>query len=214
MKKYIITLASLFVAVFAFAQSSTNAKSILDKAFSVYENSKGTEISFTATTTEANGTAYEPQKGTAKVKGNKFILDLPGLKTWFDGKTQWVLMTDLNEVNISNPTNDEIAAISPLALLSMYKTGYTLQAPLSKTVNGKGAQVINMIPTNTKSDFKEISVAIDKTANTILQVNLTMKNGMKNKIDIHTYNANFNFIDSEFTFNKNNYKGAEVVDLR
>lgn len=214
MKKYISALAALLLATFAFAQNSSEALSILDKAFSAYENSKGIELSFTATATEANGTAYEPQKGVAKIKGNKFVLDMPGLKTWFDGKTQWVLMTDLNEVNISNPTNDEIASISPLALLSMYKTGYKLNNPVTKTVNGKSASVIEMTPSGSKSEFKNISVAIDKKTNTVLQVNLTMNNGMKNKIDISNYNANFNFPDTDFVFDESKYPKVEVVDLR
>ncbi len=214
MKRNIFTLAVLFIASVALAQSSAEARKMLDKAYAAYENAKGIEIAFTATATEANGTAYQPQKGVAKVKGNKFTLDMPGMNTWFDGKTQWVLMEDLNEVNVSNPTGEEIASISPLALLNMYKTGYTLKAPVSKTVNGKNVHFINMAPVGNKSDFKDISVALDKASNNIVQVNLTMKNGMKTKIDINKYNANANYADSEFIFNKSNHKGVEVIDLR
>lgn len=214
MKKYIFTFAALLIAAFSFAQSSSSAKSILDKAYGVYENSKGIKMSFNVATTDENGTAYQAQKGTALVKGNKFKIEMSTIDTWFDGKTQWVMMKDLNEVNISNPSAEEIASISPLALLSMYKTGYTLKNPVTKTVNGKSASVIDMIPTGNKSDFKNISVSIDKKTNTVLQVNLTMKSGMKNKIDISDYNANYNFPDSDFVFNKDSHKGVEIVDLR
>ena len=215
MKKPFFISAILFLmASFSFAQSSGEARKILDKAYNAYENSKGIKMSFDLTTTEANGTAYQSQKGTATVKGNKFKIEMPAIVTWFDGKTQWVLMKDANEVNISNPSTQEIAAISPLALLSMYKIDYTLKAPVSKTINGKSADVIEMTPTGTKSDFKNVSVAIDKKSNTVLQVNLTMKNGTKNKIDISNYNANYNFSDTDFAFNKSNHKGVEIVDLR
>ncbi|MGI6048753.1 MAG: LolA family protein [Petrimonas sp.] len=214
MKKYIFTLAALLIAVFSFAQSSSSAKNILDKAFSAYENSKGIKMSFNVATTDENGTAHQTQKGTALVKGNKFKIEMPTIDTWFDGKTQWVLMKDLNEVNISNPSSEEIASISPLALLSMYKTGYSLKNPVTKTINGKSVFVIDMTPTMSKSDFKNISVAIDKKTNTVLQVNITMKNGIKNKIDISDYNANHNFPDTDFTFDKNKFPKVEVVDLR
>jgi outer membrane lipoprotein-sorting protein len=139
---------------------------------------------------------------------------MPTIDTWFDGKTQWVLMKDLNEVNISHPSNEEIASISPLALLSMYKTGFTLDTPASGIINGKNAFVINMSPTGSKSDFKKISVGIDKKTNSVLQVDITLKNGMRNKIDINDYNTNYNFTDTEFIFNKDQHKGVEVVDLR
>ena len=214
MKRNIFTLAILFIASLTFAQNSSEAKGILDKAYSTYTESDGIKLSFKLTTTEANGTAYQPQSGEAFVKGNKFKLTMDAMNTWFDGKTQWVLMKDVNEVNISNPTGEEIASISPLALLSMYKTGYTLKAPVTKTVNGKSAYLINMTPTASNKDFKAVSVAIDKKTNNLLQVNLTMSNGMKNKIDISNYNANYKFADSEFVFNKADHKGVEIVDLR
>jgi outer membrane lipoprotein-sorting protein len=139
---------------------------------------------------------------------------MPTIDTWFDGKTQWVLMKDLNEVNISHPSNEEIASISPLALLSMYKTGFTLDTPASEIINGKNAFIINMSPTASKSDFKKISVGIDKKTNTVLQVDITLKNGMRNKISINDYNTNYNFPDTEFIFNRDDHKGVEIVDLR
>lgn len=214
MKKYILTLAALFTLSVGFAQPDANARNILDKAYSAYENSNGIKMTFNIITTDENGTEYQPQKGTARIKGNKFKIEMPTIDTWFDGKTQWVLMKDLNEVNISHPSNEEIASISPLALLSMYKTGFTLDTPASEIINGKNAFIINMSPTASKSDFKKISVGIDKKTNSVLQVDITLKNGMRNKIDINDYNTNYNFTDTEFIFNKDQHKGVEVVDLR
>jgi len=54
-------------------------------------------------------------------KHNKFKLEMPDMETWFDGKTQWVWIKSTNEVNVSTPSSAEIAAISPLALLNIYK---------------------------------------------------------------------------------------------
>lgn len=214
MKRNIFISALLLIASISFAQNSSNAKAILDEAYSNYVVSKGIKLSFTIATTEANRTAYQNQSGIAMIKGDKFKLSMEAIDTWFDGKTQWVLMKDINEVNISTPTQQEIATISPLALLSMYKTGFTLSAPLSKTVNGKSAHVINMTPISANNDFKALSVAIDKKTHTVLQVNLTMNNGMKNKIDISNYNANLKYADTEFVFDKNKHKGVEIIDLR
>ena len=214
MKNYIFIFAALSVFSGGVAQPAADARNILDKAYSAYENSNGIKMTFSITTTDEKGTALQSEKGTARVKGNKFKLEMPTIDTWFDGKTQWVLMKDLNEVNISHPSNEEVASISPLALLGIYKTGFTLDAPVSATINGKSAFVINMSSTGSKSDFKKISVGIDKKSNSVLQVDITLKNGMRNKIDISDYNTNYNFPDTEFTFNKEHHKGVEVVDLR
>lgn len=213
MKKAFLSIASILFVFLSFAQNSSEAKAILDKTYANYENSKGVKISFSFSAVE-NSTVHQQQKGTAMVKGNKFKIEMSGIDTWFDGKTQWVLMKDFNEVNISEPTPEELASISPIALLNIYKTGFTLKAPKSQTIGNKDVAVIDMTPTGTKSDFKDISMAIDKSNFTIVQVLLTLKNGLRNKIDITEYNTNFNFNDSDFLFNRNKYPGVEIIDLR
>lgn len=214
MKKIILTFTALLALALLQAQTAADARTVLDKAYSAYENSKGINILFTITTTGQDGTKYPPQKGSAQVKGNKFKIETSTINTWFDGKTQWVLMKEMNEVNISYPSNEELATISPLALLSMYKTGFTLNPPVSKTVNGKSALVIEMVPTGNKSDFKKISVAIDARDSSVVQVDITLKDGMRNRIDVNNYNTNFNYSDAEFLFNIDQHKGVEIVDLR
>ena len=213
MKKLITIFLSLLLITTEYAQNSNEAKAILDKAYANYEQSKGIKIEFSFYAIENNST-YMQQKGTALVKGNKFKINTIDDETGFDGKTQWVLLKEFDEVNISEPTMDEIASISPLALLSMYKNGYTLNAPISKTVNDSKVHSIKMTPTSSNSEFKDLEVLIDKNSHNISEVNLTLKNGVKNKISISSYNTNFNFTDSEFIFNHTKYSGVEIIDLR
>lgn len=214
MKQITLILTLLFVTLAAQAQESSKAKAILDRAYNAYTASEGIKLSFKLYVTDSNGDAYRPETGTAMVKGDKFRITTNSVDTWFDGKTQWVLIKDVNEVNITNPTNEEVATISPLALLGMYKNGYTLRNPVSKTINGKSAHVIEMIPAKSNKEFVSVSVAIDKKSNTILQVNLKLKNGMTNKIDITKYIDNYKFANSDFVFDKNKHKGVEIIDLR
>ena len=136
------------------------------------------------------------------------------MNIWFDGDTQWVLLKDLDEVNISNPTENELTSISPLALLGLYKEGFALKDPQTRNVNGTESFVIEMTPTNEKGDFKKISVIINKAHTRLLQANLTMQNNSINRIDIKSYNSNYKFGDSEFKFDKSKYPTVEVIDLR
>ena len=214
MKALFHILLLALIPVFASAQNSAEAKKILDKAYNLYEESNGIKLSFSMTVTETSGSKYPTQSGIALVKKNKFKLETDNMETWFDGKTQWVLMKDTDEVNISNPTSKEVASISPLALLSMYKSGYTLGNPASKINRGKSVYQIEMTPTTQQGDFKRISVLVDKQNSSILHVELTMKNNSKSNIDISNYNANNNFPDATFVFNKSLHPNAEVIDLR
>ena len=214
MRQYFIILSFLFFNLAGFAQGSGESRDILDRTYSDYIESGGIKLSFSNTTTEANGNVYDPQKGEAFIKGDKFRIEMDEMIIWFDGTTQWVLLTGLDEVNISNPSETELASVSPLALLGIYREGFDLNKPVLKTINEKVVYQIDMTPVSSKGDIKAISAAVDRKNNTLVQVTLTMSNNLQNKIDISNYNSNYKFIDNEFAFNKSKYPGVEVVDLR
>src|SRR5690554_984006 len=114
MKRNILTIAALLFAFATMAQSPGEAKAILDKTYTAYEASQGIILSFTSTTMEADGTIFMTQSRKAFIKGDRFKLEMEAMDIWFDGETQWVWLKDVDEVNISNPAGQEIAAISPL----------------------------------------------------------------------------------------------------
>ena len=215
MKRLIIFVSALLLlSSFANAQSSAESKAILDNAYEQFEKSNGIKLSFVLTTEDADGTVYDPQNGTAFVKQNKFKLDLLFATTWFDGKTQWVLLKDANEVNISNPSPQELITISPLALLNLYKTGYNLKKPVRKTIQGKELLQIELTPTDSSREFKNLTITLDKNTNSVTNVSFTTREGIKNTLTITKYQSDNNFSNDLFTFNKFNHPGVEVIDLR
>ncbi|MFA6701055.1 MAG: LolA-like putative outer membrane lipoprotein chaperone [Dysgonamonadaceae bacterium] len=214
MKKIIIIALTLIMSSFiAFGQSSTEAKSILDKTYNAYLKSNGIQLNFDIVTTDSKGNNTYNEKGVAKIKGNSFTLNTDNVNAWFNGTTQWWMFKESNEVNISNPSNQDLTA-SPTGWLSLYKTGFTLKKPVIKTINGKNAYVINMTPNTQNSDFKEATLAVDKNNNTLLQIVLKLKDNSVAKINISNYNSNYKFNDSTFIFNKSDYPGVEIIDLR
>lgn len=213
-RSLILILCSFFVFSFAHSQSSAESKSLLDNAYQQFEKSNGVKLSFILTTEDANGDVYEPQNGTAFIKQDKFKLDLDYATTWFDGKTQWVLLKDANEVNISNPTPQDLITISPLALLNLYKTGYNLKKPINKIVKGKELIQIEMTPIGKSQEFKELMIALDKKTNSVTNVSFTTQDGVKSYLSITNYQTDNNFTNDLFTFNKYNHPGVEVIDLR
>lgn len=213
-RSIILTLSFILVSAASFAQSSTESKIILDKASQLFEQSEGVKLSFTLSPDNPNGGAFEPQEGVAFVKGNKFKLDMPYSTTWFDGITQWVLLNDANEVNISNPTPQELVSISPLGLLNMYKTEYVLKKPAQRNYNGKVITEIEMTPIKKSQDFMSLTISLDNKTNSVVMIRFTTRDGNKNKLTISNYNSNNKFTNDLFRFNKNNHPGVEIIDLR
>lgn len=62
--------------------------------------------------------------GSICLKGDKFVLEAGGVTTWFDGHTQWSYLVSSDEVNVSEPTADELQSLNPYAWLSLYRNGY------------------------------------------------------------------------------------------
>ena len=214
MKKISLLITAILFTAAVSAQNSARARAILDNARTTYEQSNGVSFNFRIVTGDANGKSYPAQSGKAMAKRNKFKLEMPDAETWFDGRTQWVWVKSTNEVNLSQPTNEELTSISPTVLLNIYKNGFTLADPVSKTINGKNTSVIKLTPTSSRSDFKQIAIAIDTKNNAVVQIQTWMKNNTRNIIDITNYNTNNNFPDSMFVFDKSKHPGIEIIDLR
>lgn len=213
-RSIILSLSILLLSVASYAQSSAESKAILDKASQLFEQSEGVKLSFILSPDSPEGGAFEPQEGVAFVKRNKFKLDMPYTTTWFDGTTQWVLLKDANEVNISSPTDEELISISPLGLLNMYKTNYVLKKPVAGSFNGKATTEIEMFPINKSQDFESLTITLNNKTNSVVMVKFTTRDGNKNKLTISDYNSNNKFTDELFQFNKKNHPGVEIIDLR
>lgn len=213
-RSIILSLSILLLSVASYAQSSAESKAILDKASQLFEQSEGVKLSFILSPDSPEGGAFEPQEGVAFVKRNKFKLDMPYSTTWFDGTTQWVLLKDANEVNISSPTDEELISISPLGLLNMYKTNYVLKKPVAGSFNGKATTEIEMFPINKSQDFESLTITLNNKTNSVVMVKFTTRDGNKNKLTISDYNSNNKFTDELFQFNKKNHPGVEIIDLR
>lgn len=213
-KRKILTIVALLFTLLIYAQQSTEARALLDNTYRSFEASKGIRLTFRAATIGPDGSEQMSMNGTAFIRGNKFRLETNEMDIWFDGATQWVLMKEVNEVNISSPTAEEITSVSPLALLGIYRDGYTLSAPKEKIHNGKSLTMIRMLPAVGISAYSEVDALIDSNKQTLVQVTLTLRNGTKQRIAITDYNANHNYSDTEFRFDKTRYPNVEIIDLR
>lgn len=126
MKRTYLLVLILFLSVSLSAQKDKQAREILDKTANALQQAGGIRATF-------GGTG----NGTLLLKGNRFYLNSGGIQSWFDGTTQWSYAESSEEVNVSNPTPEELQTINPYALLSIYKSGYNYKYTGIKSRNGK-----------------------------------------------------------------------------
>lgn len=208
-------ILSIFVSLLSvFCLNAQNAKDILDKANLAYNQAGGVVASFTINTEDVKGKTVYSQDGKAYLKGNRFKIDVPDGITWFDGKTQWVYAKGGDEVNVSNPTGEELAEVSPSVLLGLYKTGFKLNYKGEKREKAKTVYVVEMIPLGKKTQFSKMVVSIDKSSNIFSSVSTFGKDGVNNHLIITKIQTGVSLSDNSFIFNKKEYPGVEVIDLR
>lgn len=211
MKRNLSILAFLLCV---FGLNAQNAKDILDKSNQAYTQAGGITASFTVNTEDVKGKTVYSQDGKAYLKGNKFKIDVPDGITWFDGKTQWVYAKGGDEVNISNPTGEELASVSPSVILSLYKAGFNLAYKGEKKEKSKTVYVVEMTPQGKKTEFSKMIINIDKATNIFTSVSTIGKDGVNNQLIITKIQTGVTLADNVFVFNKKEYPGVEVVDLR
>lgn len=199
-KIYLLALA-LSLALCVFAQKDKQAREVLDKTAAALKQAEGVRATFGGTS-----------QGTLLLKGERFYLSSGGIQSWFDGKTQWSYLEDSEEVNISNPTPEELQTINPYALLSIYKNGYNYKYAGVKSRNGKQGYEVILTPEK-KQDITAITLFVSKTYQPVY-IKVEQSNKSVNEIMVNSYQTHQPLDNATFTFDKKKFPNAEVIDLR
>jgi outer membrane lipoprotein-sorting protein len=188
------------------------AAEILAKAAAACKQPGGLSASFALHTRSEQ--MAESLEGTIHVKGDKFVLETPDVKTWYDGRAQWTYMERAGEVSVTVPEGDELQFTNPAILLGSYQKNFTALVQSEGTaVNGKAAYNIELRPRK-KTDIVKVELQIEKFSSLPVRIVVQLKNKTSNTIRISNIQTNENRPDQFFSFPKAAYPNAEIIDLR
>ncbi len=191
------------------AQKDTRARQLLDRTAVIFSGS-GVQIDFsiqsTSNTTPINGTIF--------IKGDKFRLETPSSITWFDGKTQWSYLVDNQEVNISNPTAEELQSINPYTFIGLYKQGYQYSIGPLKQYKGKSIAEINLQAEKPRQEIQQATLYLSSNDGQPLFIKITDCNENISSIEIISLEKDLNLPENQFVFDRKKYPQAEIIDLR
>ena len=201
MKTLIILYILLFLPLHLFAQNKAKANEILKKTENLIQNAKGIRTVF-----ESN------ERGELWIKGEKFYLNCAGIQTWYNGQTQWSYVEANEEVNISTPTLEELQQINPYLLMKSYKSGYNYQYKGNRTINHQTGYEIVLTPLK-QQDISSITLLIS-TEYIPLYIKIEQNHLSSVEFYITTFQESPDLSDEWFTFDKNKFPDAEIIDLR
>ena len=200
MKRIALTIMSLVLVLMMQAQ---NATQLLDKSAATLRAAGNVKIGFTMKAADGEQTGY------IKLQKQKFVLNMGGTITWFDGKTMWTYVKVNEEVNVTTPSASAVAKMNPYSFLSFYKNGYTAKM-------GKGSATEHEVLLTGKegAPYKTAVVRLNKKTNYPTSITMTTPKDVTTTIVCNSVLKNQKYNDATFRFNKKNYPNVEVVDLR
>ena len=212
MQKRKISIITVFILslLTAFAQSDTNAEKILTDVLSSV-NKTTIKTDFKLDINDKASKQSQSTSGTITIKGRSFYIDMIDMKAWYNGKTQWAYIPQNNEVSITEPTEQELSEINPIAILSGFKSKNYIRIRKNKLVENN---IIEMIPKTKTSEITKIELQINKNPQNLVSIKLFAKNGNITLLSLHNFQKNVKVSDNYFVFNPAKYDGVIENDLR
>ena len=199
----------------AMAQSSKQAKEALDAASAKYRSYRSLTADFMYQSVDRQGNVLAKDEGKPQVRPTegKYRIVLPGQELISDGKTQWSVIKEINEVQVSN-VGEQTGTVTPANVFTFYQQGYNYEPMPEERAAGKALQVIRLIPQDKRSSYRDIRLRIDKATRLIKDMTVNDKNGGSYGYTITRLDTGRPLSESVFQFNKSAYTEMEIVDLR
>lgn len=202
-----LNIFALLLAVLAITPGVTaatpTAADILAKAQKEIKSSAALRGSFTLSF-DGRRTA-----GEILLEGNRFRISTPEMTTWFDGKTQWSLSNAANEMNISEPTPQELEQINPFAIVESLRKDFKGR----RIDSGAGTEKIELTPTG-KSNYSKVVLTLSSSTYLPQEIVVTTSDGSVTTIGLQHLEKIKSPAATEFRFDRKQYPLADIIDLR
>ena len=207
-KLFTALLVALSISLFAQDQV---AKDVLDKLSKTTKSYKNIIIDFDFILENKSQNINDKQTGRLEMQEDKFRLVIADQTIINDGKSQWVYLAAMNEVQIMehDPEDD---MMSPNKLFTIYEKDYKYTYVGAESENGKRLQIIDLFPKES-SAFIKVTLVVDAAQYQLNTITILDKNGGAYTYKINTFTTNSNGL-APFTFNLSDYPNVEVIDLR
>lgn len=203
MKKYIYILF-LFFAFLPATIHGEDSSGTLSKMVAKIKDAKSLEIDYTLS---SDG---QSMKGHLTLAGDRFILSSNQLNSWYDGKTQWTYSTYMGEVNVTEPTAEELAQVNPFSILSSLSRDYKA----TTLPSSKGFAEIMLKSIRKESEIVSAKFTVNTSTYFPTSITLRFSDGRDVAITINSIRAGGARGLNDFRFSPANHPGLRVIDLR
>jgi outer membrane lipoprotein-sorting protein len=201
----ILVMFILLSGFSAHAQNADKAKKLLDEVSAKMKGYKNVVIEFKYSLSNPKKNLNQESKGNVAIEGNKYLLNFMGVTRLCDGKKVYNIVPEDEEITISKYDANDEEGLTPNRIFTFFKTGYKYSWDITQTVSGRKIQYVKLVPTDAKTDVKEIFIGIDSQTKHIYNLIQVDKDGTKTTFTISSFKTNQPLSKNHFTFNESKY---------
>ncbi len=195
------------------AQDSKKAKDLLDDVSAKAKSYDNIVIDFRFTLQNQKQNQNQDSKGNLTLKGNQFVLNFMGVTRIFDGKKNYTIIPEDEEVTISKYNENDENSITPSKMLTFFNSGYKYNWDILQNIRGRKIQYVKLTPLSSKDKTKEILLGIDTQTKHIYNKIEIAKDGTKTTLTVNSFKTNQPISKNHFTFTESKYPNYYINKL-
>ncbi len=212
MKKF-IQITALLLFGFSIQAQDKKAKDLLNQVTAIVKSYDNIVIDFKYSLHNSKENIHQDSKGNVTMKGNQYVLNFMGVTKIFDGKKNYTIVPEDEEVTISSVNENDDSAITPSKMLTFFNSGYKYTMDIVQDVKGRKIQYIKLVPINAKDQRKEILLGIDVQTKHVYNLIETGKKGTKTTLTVNSFKTNQPLSKNQFTFVASKYPNYYINKL-
>ena len=193
------------------AQDDLEAKKWLDQASQKMSSYQNIAVDFDYVLDNKAEDVQQKLSGDVLLAGDRYVVNLFGSTQIFDGTKTYTIIPENEEVNISETDVDDTNTFTPSKIYTFYHSGYNYALDRVRTVNGKKAQFVKLVPIDSESETSSVLVGIDVDSKHICQVIETGKNGTQTILTAKTIKTDQAINASAFSFDEKKYEAMNYL---
>jgi len=213
MRNYILLLWTLFSFVGQAQNNDSEAQELLNKVSAKVKSYKNLILEFKYVLENTEEKIRQETKGDVAIQGDKYVLNILGIRRIYDGESLFTISNEDEEVTISSNNTLDENTITPSELLNFYEDGYTYKLDIIQNVTGKKIQYVRLNPITSNSEIKYVLLGIDIKTNHIHNLIEIGNNGTKTTLTINSFKTNQPVSKTFFQFDKNKYNSYYINRL-
>jgi len=206
MKKIVVLLITIMFSATAFAQVDTKAEQLLDVVSEKMNSYENIYVEFNYKLHNAEENVNQETRGNVAMKGDLYNVNFLGVNQLFDGKKVYTIISEDEEVNVSDADADDEATLTPSKFFSFYKNGFTYSWDILENMNGRKIQFVKLIPIDSNSEISSVLLGVDVKTNHIYRLIETGNNSTVTILTITKFKTDQPLSSKLFLFDEAKYK--------